>query len=312
MASDAHGDGTSSRLLLTHPRSDRAEGLRGVIAQRIDALSPKQRVVAELLLEDPYLVAYTPASEVASHLGVDNATVVRATQSLGFEGWRDLQRIVRESLQSGLLFADRLASGRDADLEAALISMRDQMVATVSAAFEPAQLQAVGSAVGLLLESERTFVVGGGTTAGSAHFTASSLNLVGHGAQTLLDAETASVVIPSVAFGSAVVVFALRRYLRWIVEFAAFSREQGASLIAVVDSHSSPIALSADVSIVVPAKRLGARLDTLGHQTIAHAIPAALGWQLARRAVDAQDAASISDRFTHSAAMIHHHPGKEN
>jgi DNA-binding MurR/RpiR family transcriptional regulator len=312
MAVDAQGEGASGRPLLLHPRADRAEGLRALIAQQIDALSPKQRVVAELLLEDPYLVAYTPASEVASHLGVDNATVVRAIQSLGFEGWRDLQRIVRESLQSGLLFADRFASGRDADLEATLFSMRNQMVAAVSAAFEPAQLQALGSAVGLLLESERTFVVGGGTTSGSAHFAASSLNLIGHGTQTVLDAETASVAIPSVAFGSAVVVFALRRYLRWIVEFAAFSRQQGASLIAVVDSHSSPIALSADVSILVPAKRLGARLDTIGHQTIAHAIPTALGWQIARRAVGVQDAAVISDRFTHSAAMIHHHRGKEN
>lgn len=286
--------------------------IRGTITENLTSLSPKQRIVAELLFEDPYLVAYTPASEVAAHLGFDTATVVRATQSLGFEGWRDLQRLVRESIQGGSLFADRVKSRGASGPGELFTSMRDQMLETIGAAFGPAQLYAMGTAVDLLLGSDRTFVVGGGTSTGPAHFAASSLNIIGHHAHPVLDAESASVVISTVTPGSTVIVFALRRYLKWMVEFAAFAASQGAALVAVVDSHSSPIALVSRATVCIPAKRLGTRLDTLGLQAVAHAIPSSLAAHMARGSGGPSKATGASDRFTHAAAMIHHHPGRED
>ncbi|MBI4770763.1 MAG: MurR/RpiR family transcriptional regulator [Chloroflexi bacterium] len=52
-------------------------------------------VFYEYVLENPVQVALATANEIAESLGVDAATVVRASQHMGYSGWPQLQKEFR-------------------------------------------------------------------------------------------------------------------------------------------------------------------------------------------------------------------------
>lgn len=83
------------------PSADQPTGLessvtspRGVIARvhaAYQSLGPQERKLADLLLEDPSVVVRFTIRELAIHLGISDATIVRGSQSLGYDGFKALK-----------------------------------------------------------------------------------------------------------------------------------------------------------------------------------------------------------------------------
>lgn len=58
-------------------------------------LPAAQRRAVDVILRNPQLATYAELAEIAARADVDASTVVRASQSLGYRGWLDLQRELR-------------------------------------------------------------------------------------------------------------------------------------------------------------------------------------------------------------------------
>ena len=71
------------------------------IAQRLlstyDEMPRGERRLADLLLEDVGVLGYLTASDLADQAGVSKATAARLFRRLGYHGYRDAQREVREN-----------------------------------------------------------------------------------------------------------------------------------------------------------------------------------------------------------------------
>lgn len=65
-------------------------------------LSPNFLKLADFLLDSYADAAFMTATELAQHLGIDAATVVRFAQRLGYPGYPELQREVRQRLKHDL------------------------------------------------------------------------------------------------------------------------------------------------------------------------------------------------------------------
>src|SRR5262245_37324153 len=61
------------------------------IRSRLSELSPVERRVAQMILEQGDRLLYQSASEVAALAGAALSTVVRTCQTLGFKGFQDLK-----------------------------------------------------------------------------------------------------------------------------------------------------------------------------------------------------------------------------
>lgn len=70
-------------------------------------LSPSFLRLADFLLDSYTDAAFMTATELAHHLDVDAATVVRFAQRLGYPGYPELQREVREMVKRDLFSTDR-------------------------------------------------------------------------------------------------------------------------------------------------------------------------------------------------------------
>ncbi|MGB8862403.1 MAG: hypothetical protein WCC60_24320, partial [Ilumatobacteraceae bacterium] len=72
------------------------------IGQANTSLTPAERRVAEVVLEQPQLVAFGTVAELAEASGSGAATVVRLASKLGYDGFTGLQASVQHALAGQL------------------------------------------------------------------------------------------------------------------------------------------------------------------------------------------------------------------
>jgi (1->4)-alpha-D-glucan 1-alpha-D-glucosylmutase len=85
------------------------------IASLFPEMSHSQKELARYVLDNGLFVAYAPAAELGSKVGVSAATVVRFCQILGYDGYPELQRAVRESLPTYINRVERMEQGETLD-----------------------------------------------------------------------------------------------------------------------------------------------------------------------------------------------------
>jgi DNA-binding MurR/RpiR family transcriptional regulator len=144
-------------------------------------LTPSERDVVSYVSEHRAEVAFLSAAEIAAALGVSDATVVRATQALGYRGLSQLKHELREEVQQRASPALRYrrsleALGGEDGLLERLITDQVDLLTAVAGSVPAAELQ---RAVEVVADAERTFVAGFGPLGFVAEYCALSLRRVG-------------------------------------------------------------------------------------------------------------------------------------
>ena len=99
------------------------------IRQERSNMSKSFARLADFLLDSYVEAAFMTASELAHALNLDAATVVRFSQHLGYEGFPQLQREIRQRVKDDLLLRPRLASVDKSVPGIAHTAMRDISIA---------------------------------------------------------------------------------------------------------------------------------------------------------------------------------------
>jgi DNA-binding MurR/RpiR family transcriptional regulator len=226
-----------------------------LVRSRYTKLSPAHRRVADYLLADGRRAAIVPAADIASTLGMSEATVSRFAQALGFGGYPVLRDLLRERFLTTATSIDRLNASaaaptvaRGSVLERVLAEDADAVLGTLAqiprATFD--------AAVDAIVSARRTYVVGSRGSAGLALVLGMGLRIflpetrviavnVGDEAEELL----------SLRRGDLVIVISVLRYSGQTLEILRFAREAKARTVAITDSPISPVARLADLVLLV-------------------------------------------------------------
>ena len=78
------------------------------INKKRDQLTPKGRVLAEYVLQNPRQAVFLRTRGLANACGVSEATVMRFVDQLGFVGYKDFIRALRDLVDAELTLADRI------------------------------------------------------------------------------------------------------------------------------------------------------------------------------------------------------------
>lgn len=231
--------------------------LEGRILASFETLSPKQRAIARLILDNRYFASFASAAEIGEKVDASAATVVRLCQELGYEGLPDLQQAIRNELPSYLTAVERLEQRLTA-------SPSEHEVAQRAIAADIANLQRTSNAlsgatfngaVGAIAGARRVLIVASGVTAAAAHFFAYSLQVINCSARAVSDGDIVlAVSLAHLTSQDVVVGIGLWRYVRSTVEALARAKAQGAQTIAITDSLVSPLAREADFAFEVSAE----------------------------------------------------------
>lgn len=220
-----------------------------LIAEKQIKLTESQRRAAQYIMDHYDEAIFLTASKLAAQVGVSEATIVRLAQVLGFKGYPEMQRMLREKLQERLTTVTRLEETvrnvrNDGDV---LTKVLQEDIRNLSRTLQEISLDTFHQAVVDMQSARRIYIVG----MRGAHAPALVLSLY----LRFLNKQ-ASAVIPGYGdvwntlhgMGSEDLVIGISfpRYTRLTIDVLEYAHEQGARVGAITDSPFSPLARNAD------------------------------------------------------------------
>ncbi|WP_282827895.1 MurR/RpiR family transcriptional regulator [Gulosibacter sediminis] len=217
------------------------------------SLQPGERRVAEAIVADRSGTVERTAQELADAVGVGRTTVIRAAQSLGYEGYPQLRVALAQEL--ALEGSTRDATGADAgdgtlvgSVRAGVQRFGARLGHTVSALTE----ESVGAFVRGLDEADRVLVIANGLSSSLGLDLVLRLNSAGRPAEMLMDSISQQISARLLGAGSVCVVLSGSGANRSTLEAMRAAKASGARVLAITSFARSVLADEADVVLVVP------------------------------------------------------------
>jgi DNA-binding MurR/RpiR family transcriptional regulator len=221
-------------------------------------LTAAERRVADVVLREPETVAFGTVAEVAAAAGSGGATVMRLAEKAGYDGFSALQDAVRAELVRGVRPAAAAAKARqpiDSDPIARALAVESSNVARTIEAVDPAVLR---RSVEMVMKAESVVVIAGDATDGVARDVAIHLGMVRAGVSHATGGVVGMARSASrLTSRDLLVVFDAARYEAGIVALTEAAAARRVPVIAITDSHLSPIAAVAKHSFVVADEGVG-------------------------------------------------------
>jgi DNA-binding MurR/RpiR family transcriptional regulator len=234
-----------------------------LIRQQHENLSPSQQKVAEFLLKGGIDVLHYPIAKIAEKVEVNASTVVRTAQSLGFEGFPELQAALRRQFLRQARLSQRIQIGskqliddlrseeaEDSHILTTVLRDEIQLLLELPEHVPPSVFD---TAVDMLDEADHIFIIGLGASFPIALTFGSFLRYVRPNTIVLtpgidpIPAQLAPLIAGDLVFS---ICFA--RYTRETLTTMEYGKRNGAKVVTVTDSDLSPAAKRADLSLIMP------------------------------------------------------------
>ncbi len=228
-----------------------------------ELLSPSQRKVAEFLLEGGINVIHLTITQIAEAVGVNSSTVVRTAQALGFEGFPQLQSVLRSQFLNQAKIAQRMQIGSQKLIEELAEAKRDNVhllntvlrdeVQTLLDLPQYIPTRVFDEAVEQIDQAQRVYIIGLGDSFPAALNFGIMLRYIRPRTTVLTPGiDPIPAQLTPLQQGDLIFSLCFARYTRETLTVMDVGRQRGASVITVTDSHVSPAAKRADIALIVP------------------------------------------------------------
>ena len=232
--------------------NDNSKDLMKIIRFKYKKLSKGQKLIAEYILKNYDKAAFMTASKLGISVGVSESTVVRFANELGFSGYPKLQKALQELIKNKLTTVQRLELSKD------YISNGDALRRVIKADMENLRTtlekideNAFEEVLNLIFNANNIYIIGLRSSTALAEFLGFYLNII------LQNVKTVSYGISdvfeqmiNVKKGDIVIGIGFPRYATKTIDALDFSKNRGANVVAITDSHASPLASKADITLV--------------------------------------------------------------
>ncbi|MFC9334816.1 MurR/RpiR family transcriptional regulator [Arthrobacter sp. NPDC057009] len=216
-------------------------------------LSKAQTRVVDVIARNPQLSSYADIAEIAQRADVNNSTVVRAAQRLGYRGWPDLQRELRSRYLVMISTEDTLTE--HGEHRSPLHDALNHDIENLRLTLDSNTADGAEAAIATLAAAKSIIVLGLGSFAGPASVMAHLGSTMGYpitlenrGAVHL--ASSANALGP----GDVLVVINMWRSMRQIIVTAEAAKQAGAKVVAITDMRRGRLAAVADHLLVVASE----------------------------------------------------------
>lgn len=228
--------------------------LKALILARSQTLPRRLAQVASFALDNPDEIAFGTAASIAARADVQPSTLVRLSQSLGYQGFSDLQQVFRSRLRERVLNYDerlqQLKAHAIGGSRAALIlhGFLDSAERSLSEARHGLEPERIEQAVELLADAETIYLVGLRRSFPIAAYMAYAMGKLGI-RNVLVDgvAGLGPEQLGFVTARDAVISISFTPYASETVALTQAARGKAARIVTITDSAFSPIAPIADL-----------------------------------------------------------------
>lgn len=230
------------------------------IAEKVNSFTKGQHLLAQFITEHCDKAAFMSSFDLAAVTGVSQSTVIRFASALGYQGYGDFQDALQLELKYRLTTLERfeLVEEHDsADTEFLnAIAAHDALNIKKNVSLNP--LDALHNLCTRLMLSGKVYVYGQGFSAPAAIYLASYLRILLPNVCCInqLGVEPLSGAA-GMDTGDLLLCIGMPAHQRATMDLLAFARDHEVCTAVISESHESPIASDADISLIAECGDLG-------------------------------------------------------
>jgi DNA-binding MurR/RpiR family transcriptional regulator len=275
---------------LPEPRPPQSyEDLIRRIHDRYDETSKSFQKIALFLTQNPNDVAMFSVNALADKCGIHASNFVRYAQTLGFKGFKDLQKVFQRRLSTAAPGFDARIKALETELDSAQgdgamgflqnIVVRD--IASLQGLLTEETAEKIKTTVDHLKAAETVFLVGQLRSSPVVDFFRYLLTMLGK-RTVLLDASGGLATKMAEMAGPSDMLLAVsfRFYANEVVNVVENAASRGVPIVALSDSTLSPLAKGADVLFAIPEQEYAFSRSLAAPMSLAMAIAVALAADL--------------------------------
>jgi DNA-binding MurR/RpiR family transcriptional regulator len=226
------------------------------IEAKFSSLSKGHKLVANFILDHYDKAAFITASKLGGTVGVSESTVIRFANQLGYEGYVDLQKELRELIKTKLTAAQRMEVAYDmlngGDLlKVVLGSDIDKIKHTL----ENISHEEFEKVIQTILGSKKIYIVGFRSSGALAKFLGFYLNLILDNV-VIVESNAVSEVFEQIfriSEEDVMIGISFPRYSQRTLKAVHYARSKGAQVVAFTDNIMSPLSKLAQSTIIARA-----------------------------------------------------------
>lgn len=227
--------------------------LSSILAERFPDLTPSQRRIARHVLHHVNDVLVATQAQLASQVGVSEATVSRFIHTLGFSKFNAFKDALAKEAFSDFSTTRRLVDSSDQLQGTVLSTVLSTDMANIREMHAALDEDRFEYAVQVLANSRQIYVLGLRSSFALAFYLYFTLRFFSPNAR-LLKPEVGDIPEQVIEAGSKDVLISIgfRRYTQLTVNLTEKLKRKGVTVIGITDSMLSPLAHLADIPLIAP------------------------------------------------------------
>ena len=232
-----------------------------LIQNNMENFSPLQKKVGEFFLKEPDLLACLSISEIAKRTKTSQATIIRFCRVLGFDGFLDFSKHIKQALQAQLNGQDRFTDTNETNT--LTINGQDFFDAFYNNKTNILELKSVITSdeftkcINLMEQANNIFLYG---VMGAYSLSYMFYNMLYRFMPNvyLLEANNTYYYnnFKNISSDSLIFHIIFPRYPQQSIEMTKQAKEQGAKIVTITNSNICPALSYSDCSLIVPVNSL--------------------------------------------------------
>lgn len=219
------------------------------INEKLPKLSKGHKKIAEYILSHYDKAAFMTASKLGGIVGVSESTVVRFATEMGFEGYPELQKALKEFTSNKLTTVQRMDVMNDQLAgEDVLNRILNFDIEQIRRTMDEIDRNDFYTTVDTISRAERIYVIGARSASVLARFIVFYFNIMFENVKIIHTTSTSEMFEQILGIGEDDIMIGISfpRYSKHTIKAFKYAKDNGAKVIAITDTKTSPLAQYAD------------------------------------------------------------------
>lgn len=253
------------------------------IKKEYSDLSKGQKLIADYITSNYDKAAFMTASKIGDLVGVSESTVVRFANTLGYDGYPSLQEELQELIKSKLTTVQRISMSED-DYSNKSIGVKKILKTDMDNIKETADeidSEDFETVIDEILSAKRVYILGLRSSNTLAAYLGFYLGII------LDDVTVVSLGISDifeqlirVNKEDLIIGISYPRYSRRTIDALKYVKEQGARIIGITDSYTSPIVKISDHTLYAKSNMVSFVDSLVAPMSLINALIVSIGMRL--------------------------------
>ncbi len=244
--------------------------------------SKGQRLIATYILQHYEKAAFMTAAKLGETVGVSESTVVRFAIEVGFDGYPQLQKNLQELIRNRLTSIQRMEIMNEQLSSSEILSRVLTLDAEkIKRTLEEINRDSFANAVETIINANNHYIIGIRSSNSLCGFLAFYFNHIFSNVRTIGTTSSSEVFeqLIRIEKGDVLIAITFPRYSQRTLKAAQFAKKRGATVIAITDSESAPLAQIADITLVAKSDMASFVDSLVAPMSLINALIVAIGNQ---------------------------------